>query len=224
MKKNIILLGMLIVISWISCEKEKENEDKIITDSSFYAIKNDSEWISTSCWSNYSLNDKNSLIVGAKRDAEFYQDEQLHFSFKTADISKSNTVTNFYSEWNFIVGGDAISDTYIIDSYYNNVIVIDLFDKIAKQVTGSFEIKLVRDKFRSDLGETMLCEKLSDSRTGNRPQSETFHYAKGNQWFSKLVVNQTFGMPCLFLLRLSINIRLINIIISRLHPLLLIII
>jgi len=74
----------------------------------------------------------------------------------TTDISKSNTVTNFYSEWNFIVGGDAISDTYIIDSTYNNLITIALFDTIAKQVTGTFEIKLVRDKFRSDLGETML--------------------------------------------------------------------
>jgi len=154
MRKNTILLGMLISISLISCEKE--DEKKIIPDFSFYAMKNDSEWISTSSWANYSLNDKKIVIVGAKGNSEYYQDEQLHFTFKTTDISKSNTVTNFYSEWDFIVGGDVISDTYIIDSTYNNMIIIDLFDTIAKQVTGTFEIKLVRDKFRSDLGETML--------------------------------------------------------------------
>ena len=154
MRKNIILLGILIVISLISCKKEDKN--KIITDSSFYAIKNDSEWISTSSWANYSLNDKKIVIVGDKRDSAYYQDEQLQFTFKTTDISKSNTVTNFYSKWDFIVGGDAISNTYIIDSSYNNLIKIDLFDTIAKQITGTFEIKLVRDKYRSDLGETML--------------------------------------------------------------------
>jgi hypothetical protein len=153
MRNNIILLGILVGIS-ISCQKE--DEKKIITDSSFYAIKNDSEWISTTSWANYSLNDKKIVIVGAKRDSKYYQDEQLLLAFKTTDISKSDTVTNFYSEWDFIVGGDVISDTYIIDSTYNNLITISLFDTIAKQVTGTFEIKLVRDKFRSDLGETML--------------------------------------------------------------------
>ncbi|HKM93472.1 MAG TPA: hypothetical protein VJY41_07455 [Prolixibacteraceae bacterium] len=154
MRKNISLLGILFVISLISCEKEDDN--KIITDSSFYATKNDSEWISTSSWANYSLNDKKIVIVGVKRDSVYYQDEQLHFTFKTTDISKSNTVTNFYCEWDFIVGGDAISDTYIIDSTYNNLIKIDLFDTIAKQITGTFEIKLIRDKSRSDLGEAMF--------------------------------------------------------------------
>ncbi|MGV8137778.1 MAG: hypothetical protein AB2L20_21420 [Mangrovibacterium sp.] len=154
MRKNSILLCMLIVISLISCEKEDEN--KIVTDSSFYALKNDSKWISTSSWANYSLNDKKIVIVGAKRDSKYYQDEQLRLTFKTTDISESHTVTNFYSKWDFIVGGDAISDTYIIDPTYNNLIIIDSFDTIAKQVTGTFEIKLIRDKFRSDLGETML--------------------------------------------------------------------
>ncbi len=80
----------------------------------------------------------------------------MYFTFKTTDISKSNTVTHFYAEWNFIVGGDAISDIYIIDSTYNNLVTITLFNTITKQITGNFEIKLVRDKLRSDLGETML--------------------------------------------------------------------
>ncbi|NLD48628.1 MAG: hypothetical protein GX660_15810 [Clostridiaceae bacterium] len=81
MKRNHILLGMLITISLISCEKEDDN--KIISDSSFYAMKNDCEWISTCSWANYSINDKEIVIVGAKRDSKYYQEEQLHFTFKT---------------------------------------------------------------------------------------------------------------------------------------------
>lgn len=154
MKKSIILLGFLSLISLISCEKDEKKE--FLSDSSFYAIKNDSEWITTCSWANYSINDKRFVIVGSKRDSDYYQDEKLHFTFKIRDISKSNTVTNFYSEWNFIVGGDAISDTYKVDSTYNNLITINLLDTINKQISGTFLIKLIRDKFRSDLGETML--------------------------------------------------------------------
>ena len=154
MTKSIILLGFLSLISCISCDKDEKNE--FISDSSFYAIKNDREWISTCTWAYYSINDKSFVIAGSKRDSIYYQDEKLHFTFKTSDISKSNTVTNLYSEWNFIVGGDAISDTYKVDSTYNNLITISLLDTINKQISGTFLIKLIRDKFRSDLGESML--------------------------------------------------------------------
>ena len=154
MRKSIILLGFILFISLISCEKDEKKDFK--TDSSFYAIKNDNEWISTCSWANYSKTDKKFVIVGSKRDSVYYQDEKLYFTFKTNDISKSNTVTNFYTEWNFIVGGDAISDTYLVDSTYNNLITISLLDTTNKLISGTFIIKLTRDKFRSDLGETML--------------------------------------------------------------------
>jgi hypothetical protein len=150
------LTGLMIVILLISCEKEGKND--ILTDSSFYAIKNDREWITTSSWANYSLNDGKFVIVGVKRDSVYYQDEQLYIIFKTTDISKSNTVTDFYSEWNYIVGGDVISDSYLIDSSFNNLIKINSFDTLNKQIAGTFKIKLVRDKLRSDLGETMIYE------------------------------------------------------------------
>jgi hypothetical protein len=154
MKKNHILFGLLIAISLISCQKEDDNN--AVPKAPFYAMKNNSEWISTSSWANYSLDDQKITIVGVKRDSQYYEDEELYFTFKTTDISRSNTVTNFESRWDLVVGGDAISDTYIMDSTYNNLIAIGIFDTITKQVTGTFDIKLVRDKFRSDLGETML--------------------------------------------------------------------
>lgn len=154
MRKSIILFILLSVISLISCEKNEGKE--FISDSSFHAIKNESEWISTCSWANYSVTDKSFVIVGSKRNSGYYQDEKLHFTFKASDISESNKVTNFYAEWNFIVGGDAISDTYSIDSTYNNLLTINLLDTKNKVISGTFTIKLIRDKFRSDLGETML--------------------------------------------------------------------
>lgn len=153
MRKNFILLGILIVISMSSCEKEAE--DKIHTDFSFYAIKNGSEWISTNSWAYYTLNEKKMVIVGSKPGSLDYEVEQLHFIFKTSDITK-NTVTNFYSAWNLIIDGDAIADTYIIDTTYNNSLKIDLFDTVAKRIRGTFDVKLIREERRSDLRETML--------------------------------------------------------------------
>ena len=154
MRKSVTLLIFLSVISLISCEKDERKE--FTSDSSFQAIKNENEWTSTCSWANYSITDKSFVIAGSKSNSVYYQDEKLHFAFKASDISKSNTVTNFYAEWNFIVGGDAISDTYLIDSTYNNLLTINLLDTTNKLISGTFIIKLIRDKFRSDLGETML--------------------------------------------------------------------
>ncbi|WP_299578427.1 DUF6252 family protein [uncultured Sunxiuqinia sp.] len=152
MKKKCILLYILIGFSLLSCEKD---DDKFTTDSPFYALKDNRQWISTSSWANYSLTNEKMVIAGSKRDSEYYQDEQLHLSFKTTDISESNTVTDFYARWDFVIGGDAIGDSYIIDSNYNNLITINSFDTDKKKISGTFELRLVRDENRSDAGEKM---------------------------------------------------------------------
>lgn len=147
-------IGIIILFLTISCNKE--DDFQFSTDSAFYAIKNNSEWVSTSSWANHSLNNDKFIIVGNKKDTEYYQEERLHFIFSSPGISKLNVVKDFYAEWNFIIGGDGISDTYVIDSTYCNLIKIDSIDTLNKQINGTFEIKLVRDKFRSNLGKTLL--------------------------------------------------------------------
>lgn len=154
MEKNLNILALLMVIVLISCEKEDKNEITL-TDSSFYAIKDGKKWITTSSGAYYSPSEEKFIISGWKGDSVYYEDEQLYFAFKKTDITKSNTVTDFYSEWNYIVGGDAVSDRYMIDSFFKNLITIDSLDTVNMRIVGTFKIKLVRDKFRSDLGETM---------------------------------------------------------------------
>lgn len=154
MRTAIILPGILLLISLISCKKE--DNDEIFADSSFYAMKNGSKWVSTCSWANYISNEKKFVIVGAIGDPDYYQDEQLRFDFSSTDISKSNTVTIFNSRWDFIVGGDAVSDSYFIDSTFHNLVQIATWDTVNKQIRGTFSVRLIRDKGRSDKGEEML--------------------------------------------------------------------
>lgn len=121
--------------------------------SSFIAIKNDVSWISTSRWGNYIKAEKKFIIAGAASNSKYYHEEKLSFSFYLSDILKSNTITHFSAEWDNIVGGDAVSDIYRIDSVAPNVIQITSMDTIAKQISGTFTIKLIHDKNYSDKGE-----------------------------------------------------------------------
>jgi hypothetical protein len=149
--KGLSSLLLLLFFCLVSCDK-KENKD-IDTVSPFKAIKNDTDWVSTSSWANFSKTNKSFAISGVKRDPNYYQDEQLSFSFYLADILKSSTVDSFYSKWMYIIGGDVISDSYLIDSTSNNLIQITSLDTVGKQISGTFLIKLVRDKRYSDKGE-----------------------------------------------------------------------
>lgn len=156
MKINVLLLGVLMTALLLSCKKE--DKDEILTDSSFHAIKNGTVWITTSSWANYNIHSREFVLGGIKTDSVYYQEEVLFFDFKADDISASNKITNFYSEWYSIVGGDAISDAYVIDSTYNNLIEINTLDTVNKQISGTFTIRLIRDKQRSNSGEVMLYE------------------------------------------------------------------
>ena len=149
-------MGFLIAFILFSCKKD--TKDKILSDSTFYAIKNGTDWITTRSWANYNKNSEKFVLAGIKEDSEYYQEELLFFDFKADDISASNKITNFYSEWNYIIGGDAVSDAYMIDSTFNNLIEINALDTINKQISGTFKVRLVRDKRISNSGEVMLYE------------------------------------------------------------------
>jgi hypothetical protein len=155
MRKSINVFGILIVLLLISCEREAKNE--VLADSPFHAIKDGKEWITTSCWANHLINEGRFVIVGINKDPKYNQEEQLLLIFETSDFPMSNTVTNINnSKWWYVIGGDAISNKYLIDSTYNNFIKIDSLDIINKRIAGTFKIKLIRDISYSNLGETIL--------------------------------------------------------------------
>jgi hypothetical protein len=151
MKAITLLITLSISFCFISCEKKENTEIDFV--SSFKALKNEASWVSTSSWANFSKTEEKFFISGAKRDSEYYQEEVLYFNFYLSDISKSNVVERFYAEWYYIVGGDVISDSYLIDSTADNLIQITSIDTIGKHISGNFIINLIRDKRRSDKGE-----------------------------------------------------------------------
>lgn len=155
MKSSFLLVGLLTLISIVSCKKD--TTEAVKPNSEFTALKDNSEWISTSSWASYSVKNKTFTIAGSKEDAVTFQAEILHFIFKEDDITKSdNNIIDVHAAWNLVVGGDLIIDTYVVDSSYTNSVTITSLDTTSKQISGTFLVKLTRDKHFSDSSETML--------------------------------------------------------------------
>lgn len=154
MKKTLSLFSLLILFFFAACDKK---EDPVINTvvPSFKATKNDVAWISTFSWGNYIKAEKKFHITGTKRDSQYYQEEQLGFSFYLSDVLRSSTITHFNAEWDYIIGGDAVSDVYRLDSTTasTNSIQLTAIDTISKHISGTFTIKLIRDKNYSNKGE-----------------------------------------------------------------------
>lgn len=151
MKRIVLLLSSLAILLLVSCEK-KENA-KINIESFFKASKNDQSWIATRSWADFSEIENKFYISGFKRDSTGYLEENLRFDFFLSDISASDTIKRFNCRWDYIIGGDAVSDSYLTDTTSNNFIHISSVNFFRKQISGTFQIKLIRDSFRSDKGE-----------------------------------------------------------------------
>jgi len=149
--KRINLLIFLSIFFFIFFCKKSENESI----STFKALKDGADWISTSNWSNLSKTYNNFIINGIKRDSKYYQEESLNLTFNNSDISEFNTVTKFTSSWSYIVGGDLLTDSFVIDTTSDNLIQITSIDTINKHISGTFKVKLLKNNIFSNTGEIM---------------------------------------------------------------------
>ncbi len=154
MKKVTLISVFLSVILLVSCNKENSEDLKV--DSSFYALKDGSSWITTSYRAYYSKSAGNFALTGAKRDSVYYQEEWLHLSFSISDIGETGESTPFNSQWYYVVGGDAIADAFELDTTYQNQLVITALDTVNKHISGTFLVKLIGDSHHISQGETML--------------------------------------------------------------------
>jgi hypothetical protein len=93
-----------------------------------------------------------------KRDSVYYQEEWLQFHFKLSDIQESDELTPFTSKWYYIIGGDAISNSFVMDTTFQNQLIITALDTANKQISGTFQVKLMGDNRHSSQNETMLYE------------------------------------------------------------------
>ena len=144
MKTHNFLIILSLFFTVLSCKK---TDDDAASD--FKAKKDGEQWISTSSDAIVNKNNNSFLIVGRKIDSKYFQEENLFLSFSLSDKS----VVNFSSTWNFVVGGDAISDKYEMDTISINSIRITSLDTINKIISGIFNVKLIRDKYYPASGE-----------------------------------------------------------------------
>ena len=152
--KKIVFSYLLISLELLSCSKNSDADFQIA--SPFKAMKDNTVWLSTSSWANFNQKDSTFTLVADKHDKTYYQDEQVSLAFKSSAIQASGEVKKFGSTWEFIIGGDAISDSYTIDLSFDNQLKITKIDAENKTITGTFAVRLIRDASRSSKGETFL--------------------------------------------------------------------
>jgi hypothetical protein len=152
--KKIVFSYLLICLGLLSCSKNSDADFQIA--SPFKAMKDNNAWLSTSSWANFSKKDSTFTIVGNKHAQTSYDDEQLSFTFKSSSVQSSGEVKGFVSDLEYIVGGDAVVDSYSIDPSFDNQLKITKIDAENKTITGTFIIKMIRDTYWSSKGETFL--------------------------------------------------------------------
>ena len=145
MKTTIFLTVLVLIMISVSCEKIYRDRPDVMP--YFNAMKNDTVWISSGGSSNLFTKNMKFRVTGSKRDST-YAGEVYHLSmqFSLEEAMKLKNVTRFYSEWLWIQGGDVVRSRYVIDTLANNSITITSLDTMAKTITGTFSVQLVRPK------------------------------------------------------------------------------
>lgn len=152
--KKIVFSYLLISLGLLSCSKNSDADFQIT--SPFKAMKDNTVWLSTSSWANFSQKDSTFTLVADKHDKTYYQDEQVSLAFKSSSIQPSGEVKHFVSGWEYIIGGDAAADSYSMDPSFANKLNINSVDTKNKTISGTFAVRLIRDASRSSKGETLL--------------------------------------------------------------------
>ena len=151
MKAKSVVIILLLPLIIGTCKKP---DNDLVPN--FKVLKDGKEWSPTYCSATFSLSNKVIEIHCLKRVSKYYEDELFNLSFSVKEIAEQMTVNEFESLWLYVIGGDGISNRYNIVSDPINLIQIISFDTIQKQLTGTFNVKLLRDKFYQHPEDTML--------------------------------------------------------------------
>ena len=148
-KSVVFILFIFLIIT----DCKKPDNDSV---PNFKALKDGNEWIPSISSATLSLIDKEFEIHCLKRFSKYSDQEFFNLSFYVKDISELMTVYKLNSSWLFVIGGDGISNRYNIVADPENIIQIISLDTIKKQISGTFNVKLLRDKFYQHAEDTML--------------------------------------------------------------------
>lgn len=153
MKTAMPFFCFFLVLLSAGCQKNDSQPGTGVTFISAY--KNAESWISNEPYASVSKKDKTIWIGGYEKNKNpGGNDEFLIMHLEIADLSDlKNTVIKDVN-YESILGGDLVTDRYIIDTAnINNEIEITEIDETKKIMKGQFNLNLVRDAWFSTNGE-----------------------------------------------------------------------
>jgi hypothetical protein len=152
MKPSIFIYSVLLFLS-IGCTKKETQPAK---DSTFLsAYKNTSGyWLSNEPYASISKKDKTIWVGATKPIITGTSGESLIMQLEITDLADLKKTFIKNAEFDFIIGGDVVTNRYYIDTANtNNTIEITEIDETKKIMKGLFNLNLIRDKWFSDNGE-----------------------------------------------------------------------
>lgn len=140
--KRSLLLFLVLSGTVIGCQKSEMTN----ADTYFTASKDKDKWQATTVGAHLSSGSNMFTVYGTRRDKKYYREEQIRVTFKSGAINESGTVTSFESEFFELVGGDAISNSFVSTAADpDNAITITRIDTVNHELEGNFELRLKRN-------------------------------------------------------------------------------
>jgi hypothetical protein len=133
-----LLLCLSASIFLLSCKKQEDHP--VI----FSVLKDGTEWLPTNKSVIYSVNSKEFHIQAEKKFPQYT--ELLLIDIKIGDLSSPVIFNQFSAGWIELISGQGLTNTFHITTDPINIIHITSIDSISKEITGTFSIKLSRDK------------------------------------------------------------------------------
>lgn len=111
-------------------------------------------WMTSTPYASVSKKDKTIWIGGYKSiSGNGVYDEFLLLQLEIPDLSNLKNTAIKSVEFETIIGGDVVSDRYVVDSTNMNEVTITGIDEAKKIIKGQFNVNLIRDKWFSTNGE-----------------------------------------------------------------------
>lgn len=165
MKTRILILFLPILLFLNSCEKEETD-----LPANFKVIKAGNEWVPTISSVVYSVHEKKFMIHAQKGTKSFA--EILYIGFEINDLSNPFH-GKIYSSLYDLTGGDILSNSFTLTPDLENTIHITSLDTIGKEITGTFNLKLVGDAHYQQPDTILLTEGFF-----SLPYQEAYYYSK----------------------------------------------
>ncbi len=141
----------LFIFCFILVSCNKNDDDDISNQFIFQAEKGGELWNATKAGVFYDKEDNILNLSGRVEDPNYFQEEVVHISFNPDLILLGKKLRNFEATHYFVIGGDVATWRYVkTESLEESYIIINKFDTAAKQIIGTFEVRLKDENSNDD--------------------------------------------------------------------------